>query len=126
MVNIHPIGAVTIGQEGRADHIPELIKVGAVGISETANPSWIPPYMQGYDRSCQEAVYLHCEDKYLAGAGYKQELRQKAEACRYNNAVEDIIVARDIYWQGTGTRLHLCHCSTGAVLRCLGWRRIRA
>ena len=127
LVNIHPIGAVTIGQEGKElTDIPELIKVGAVGISEDGKSVMDTAL---YAKAMIEAakldavVFAHCEDKYLAAdgvinAGAKAE---KLKLAGISNAVEDIIVARDIILaKETGTRLHLCHCSTGGSVKMLG------
>ena len=57
----------------------------------------------------------HCEDKDLVGKGV---LNEGVASEKYNvpgipNSVEDIITARDILIAAeTGTKLHICHCST--------------
>ena len=119
LVNIYPIGAITIGQEGnKLTDIAELIKAGAIGISEDGK-SVIDTAL--YAKAMVEAarldtiVFAHCEDKALAAygvmnAGAKAE---KLGLMGISNAVEDIIVARDIILaKETGAKLHLCHCST--------------
>ena len=58
----------------------------------------------------------------IIGASYLQEpLVKKAKEMGFYgimNAVEDVIVARDILLaKNTGARLHLCHCSTKDSVR---------
>lgn len=119
LVNIHPIGAITLEQEGNElTDIPALINVGAIGISEDGKSVMDTAL---YSKALKEAtrldiiVFAHCEDKSLAGNGHINA-GQKAEELGLegiSNAVEDIIVARDIILaKETGARLHLCHCST--------------
>ena len=60
-------------------------------------------------------VFAHCEDINLVRGGVVN-MDEKAKALGMpgiSNAVEDVIVARDILLaKETGARLHLCHCST--------------
>ncbi len=119
IVNILPIGAVTVGQEGRElCDIREMAKAGAIAISEDGKS--VPDtalYAEGMRQAavCGIPVFAHCEDKSLAGngvinAGAKAKELKLPMIC---NAVEDIIAARDILLaKATGARLHLCHCST--------------
>lgn len=119
LVNIHPIGAITIGQEGNElTDISEMIKAGAVGISEDGK-SVIDTSL--YAKAMEQAarlgtlVFAHCEDKSLAANGVINAGNKARELSveGISNAVEDIIVARDIILaKETGARLHLCHCST--------------
>lgn len=119
LVNVHPIAAITIGQEGKklAD-ISALVKAGAVGISEDGKTVMDTSL---YAKALEEAsklgivVFAHCEDKSLAANGV-MNAGEKAEELGLegiSNAVEDIIVARDVILaKDTGVKLHLCHCST--------------
>ena len=65
-------------------------------------------------------VLAHCEDINLVHGGV-MNADAKAEALGLlgiTNAVEDVIVARDILLsKETGARLHLCHCSTEDSVR---------
>ena len=60
-------------------------------------------------------MFSHCEDKALVDGGV-MNAGDKAEELGLpgiTNAVEDVIVARDILIsKETGAQLHLCHCST--------------
>lgn len=119
LVNIHPIGAITLEQQGNElTDIPSLIDAGAIGLSEDGK-SLIDTAL--YAKAMEEAskldiiVFAHCEDKSLAGNGAINAGKKAEELglAGISNAVEDIIVARDIILaRKTGTRLHLCHCST--------------
>ena len=119
LVNIYPIGAITLEQEGRElTGISSLVNAGAIGISEDGK-SVIDTAL--YAKAMEEAaqlgivVFAHCEDKSLAGNGAINAGSKAKELglAGISNSVEDIIVARDIILaKETGARLHLCHCST--------------
>lgn len=118
-VHVLPIGAVTLGQEGTvlAD-IEGMKKAGAVAISEDGK-SVMDTLV--YRKALQEAarvgipVFAHCEDKNLVDGGV-MNAGAKAEELGLpgiTNAVEDVIVARDILMSKEAkNQLHLCHCST--------------
>lgn len=118
-VNIHIIGAITKGQEGKVlVDIPALVKAGAVAISEDGK-SLMDTAL--YKKAMEEAakidipVFAHCEDNYLAADGVINagEKAKELGLPGISNAVEDIIVARDIMLaREAGAKLHLCHCST--------------
>ena len=119
VVNILPIGAVTIGQEGiELSDISAMVKAGAAAISEDGKSVMDAAlYAEGMRHAARSGipVFAHCEDKSLAGNGVINA-GKKAEELKLpgiSNAVEDIIVKRDIQLaKETGARLHLCHCST--------------
>ncbi|NLK99741.1 MAG: dihydroorotase [Clostridiales bacterium] len=118
-VNIYPIGAITQGQEGNTlTDILKLAKAGAVGFSEDGKSVMDTAL---YAKAMEEVakigmvIFAHCEDKALAANGVMNAGRKAEELGLegISNAVEDIIAARDIILaQETGTKLHLCHCST--------------
>lgn len=118
-VHILPVGAVTVGQSGKdLCDISEMKKAGAVALSEDGK-SVMDTLV--YRHGMQEAVkagipvFAHCEDRSLVDGGV-MNAGPKAEELGLpgiTNAVEDVIVARDILMaKETGCRLHLCHCST--------------
>lgn len=118
-VHILPVGAVTVGQEGKklAD-IQGMKEAGAVALSEDGKSVMDTAlYREGlYEAArCNLPVFAHCEDKSLAGNGVMNK-GKKAEELGLpgiSNAVEDVIAARDIFMsKEAGNRLHLCHCST--------------
>jgi dihydroorotase len=118
-VHVLPVGAVTLGQEGRQlTDIEGLVQAGAVALSEDGK-SVMDSLL--FRKSMEDAARLeipmfsHCEDKSLVDGGV-MNAGEKAEELGLpgiTNAVEDVIVARDILIsKETGARLHLCHCST--------------
>ena len=118
-VHILPIGACTIGQEGKelAD-IEGMKDAGIVALSEDGKSVMDSALFR---KSLNEAARLdlpmfsHSEDKALVEGGVMNK-GQKAEELGLpgiTNSVEDVIVARDIIMsKEAGNRLHLCHCST--------------
>lgn len=118
-VHVLPVGAVTLGQEGKeiAD-IRGMKEAGAVAISEDGKSVMDTlAYRKGLKEAaaCGIPMFAHCEDKSLVDGGV-MNAGKKAEELGLpgiTNAVEDVIVARDIFLsKETGNRLHLCHCST--------------
>lgn len=118
-VHILPVGAVTIGQEGRelAD-IAGMKAAGAAALSEDGKSVMDSLlFRRGLQVAAKEGLpmFSHCEDKALVDGGV-MNAGAKAEELGLpgiTNAVEDVIVARDILMaKETGCRLHLCHCST--------------
>ena len=123
-IHVLQVGAVTKGQLGKelAD-IEGMVKAGCPAISEDGKSVM---NSQVYRECMKEAARLHipvlahCEDINLVHGGV-MNADAKAEALGLpgiTNAVEDVIVARDILLsKETGARLHLCHCSTEDSVR---------
>ncbi len=118
-VHVLPIGAVTVGEEGKelAD-IEGMKQAGIVALSEDGK-SVMDSLL--FRKGLQEAARLHlpmfshCEDKPLVDGGVMNygEKSKELGLPGITNAVEDVIVARDILMsKETGCKLHLCHCST--------------
>lgn len=119
LVHILPVGAVTVGQEGKelAD-IEGMVRAGAAAVSEDGKSVMDTLlYREGMEEAEKAGipVFAHCEDKQLVDGGVINE-GKKAEELGFKgitNAVEDVIAARDIFMaKETGAQLHLCHCST--------------
>lgn len=118
-VHVIQLGAVTKGQEGEelAD-IAGMAEAGCHAISEDGKSVMNASlYRQGMKQAKEAgiSVFAHCEDITMVEGGV-MNADDKAEALGLKgitNAVEDVIVARDILLaKETGVRLHLCHCST--------------
>lgn len=118
-VNVIQIGAVTIGQQGEelAD-IAGMAKAGCHAISEDGKSVMNASLYRKAMHLAKEngiSVFAHCEDITMVEGGV-MHADEKAKALGLKgitNAVEDVIVARDILLaKETGVRLHLCHCST--------------
>ena len=118
-VHVIQLGAITVGQAGEelAD-IAGMAEAGCCAISEDGksvmNASLYRKAMK-IAKECGIAVFAHCEDITMVEGGV-MHADKKAETLGLKgitNAVEDVIVARDILLaKETGVRLHLCHCST--------------
>jgi dihydroorotase len=118
-INILPIAAITANQEG--EYITDFAALknhGAVAVSEDGKSVMNARIARQAMRLAaieDVPVFAHCEDKNLAARGVMNAGEHAKELGLYGimNAVEDVIVARDILLaKNTGARLHLCHCST--------------
>ncbi len=108
-VTVLPVGAVTLGQKGEeVTDIKAMKEAGICAISEDGKSVMNSQvYREAMEIAAREGVTVlaHCEDINLVHGGALGE-----DIC---NAVEDIIIARDILLaKETGAKLHLCHCST--------------
>lgn len=118
-VHILPVGAVTVGQNGTelAD-IKGMKEAGAVALSEDGKSVMDALlFRKGLQEAaaCEMPMFSHCEDKSLVDGGVMNAGKRAEELGLpgITNAVEDVIVARDILLaKETGCQLHLCHCST--------------
>lgn len=117
--HIIQLGAVTAGQKGEelAD-IGGMAREGCHAISEDGKSVMNASlYRKGMKlaKKAGISVFAHCEDINMVEGGV---MNADDNAVRLGlkgitNAVEDVIVARDILLaKETGVRLHLCHCST--------------
>lgn len=118
-IHIYPVGAVTLGQNGvEPTDVAAMKEAGIYAISEDGKSVMNSlVYREGMMRAKENdiVVMAHCEDKNLVGKGAINAgpVARKIGVEGIPNAVEDIIVARDILLaKETGARLHLCHCST--------------
>lgn len=118
-IHVYPVGAITIGQAGETlTDIEGMVEAGAKAISEDGKSVMNAAL---YEKAMKEAARLgipvmaHCEDKNLVGKGAMNagKVAEHLGIPGITNAVEDVIVARDILLaKETGAKLHLCHCST--------------
>lgn len=118
-INVLPIAAITAGQDGEfITDFEKLYASGAVAVSEDGKSVMNARVARQAMRLAAEVgipVFAHCEDKNLVARGVINAGDKAKELGLYGimNAVEDIIVARDIILaKNTGAQLHLCHCST--------------
>lgn len=128
LVNIIPVGAVTKGQEGHelAD-ITDMKRAGALALSEDGKSVMDAAlYLEGLKEMKKHGLVMlaHCEDKALVKKGVLNAGKKAEELGMegISNAVEDVIVARDILLaKESGARLHLCHCSTKDSVSLVKW-----
>lgn len=123
-INVLPIAAITAGQDGEfITDFERLHENGAVAVSEDGKSVMNARVARQAMRLAAEVgipVFAHCEDKNLAARGVMNAGEKAKEMGFYGimNAVEDVIVARDILLaKNTGAKLHLCHCSTEDSVR---------
>ncbi len=118
-INVMQVGAVTKGQMGEelAD-IEGMYHAGCRAISEDGKSVMNANlYREGMKMAAKFdiPVLAHCEDiNMVNGGSVNADAHTRALGLKgITNAVEDVIVARDILIsKETGARLHLCHCST--------------
>lgn len=123
-IRVLQVGAVTKGQQGKelAD-IRGMAQEGSPAISEDGKSvmdSGIYRQAMKIAKECNIPVLAHCEDIHLVEGGVvNADPKMEALGLKgISNAVEDIIVARDILLaKETGVKLHLCHCSTKDSVR---------
>ncbi len=119
VVNVYQVASVTMEQLGtQPTDIESLKAAGCAAISEDGKSvmdSNVYREAMKAAANCGITVMAHCEDKNLVNGGALNDSAKSRElgVRGITNAVEDIIIARDILLaKETGCRLHLCHCST--------------
>ena len=119
VVNVLLVASVTLGQEGVTPvDIKALHKAGVIAVSEDGKSVMNAEVYREAMRACADCgmvVLAHCEDKNMVNGGALNQGSKSEELGikGISNAVEDVIVARDILLaKETGRKLHLCHCST--------------
>lgn len=123
-IHVIQVGAVTKKQEGKelAD-IAGMAASGSIAISEDGKSvmdSGLYAQAMHLAKELDLTVLAHCEDSNLVRGGVMNADAKAKELGLpgITNAVEDIIVMRDILLaRETGARLHLCHCSTKDSVR---------
>ena len=118
-IHVLQTGTVTKGMAGKEiTDIAEMVKAGAPAITEDGKSVMDSGVYREAMREAKKAgipVLAHCEDMNLVQGGVvNADANMEALGLKgISNAVEDIIVARDIMLAAeTGVHLHLCHCST--------------
>lgn len=118
-VHVIQIGAVTVGQQGEESaDIAGMAQAGCHAISEDGKSVMNASLYRKAMKLAKEndiSVFAHCEDITMVEGGvmHADEKAKKLGLKGITNAVEDVIIARDILLaKETGVRLHLCHCST--------------
>lgn len=118
-IHVYPVGAITKGQMGEElTDIAGMVEAGACAISEDGKSVMNADLYREAMKQAASAgipVMAHCEDKNMVGNGAMNAGKKSEELGipGITNAVEDVIVARDILLaKETGAKLHLCHCST--------------
>lgn len=119
LCKIHPIGAITKGQQGESlSDIGKMKSAGVVALSDdgkSVDNSLIMRLAMEYAADFGLRCLCHCEDKSLVDGGvvnegYNSTLTGLKGSLR---AAEDIMIARDIALsESLGIPVHICHVST--------------
>lgn len=118
IVNVLPVGAITVGQEGKElTDMEKLVEAGICAVSDDGRSVMDAKLLKeamDYTRQFDIPMLSHCEDMSLMGGSMNEGKNSKIFGLKgIGNEAEDIITARDIILANTtGVRLHLCHVST--------------
>ena len=117
-INLYTIAAMTAGEEGEYLTDFEALKdAGAVAVSDNGGTIMNARTARQAMRQAAEVdipVFAHCEDTNLAARGVMNAGERAKELGLFGimDAVEDVIVARDILLaKNTGAKLHISHVS---------------
>ncbi|MBP2330162.1 dihydroorotase [Kibdelosporangium banguiense] len=134
LVDVHPIGAVTVGLKGE-----RLAEMGAMARSLAgvrifsddgmcvADPLIMRRALE-YSRGLDVLIAQHAEEPRLTvGAqAHEGEAAARLGLAGWPAAAEESIVARDCLLAGhVGARLHVCHVSTAGTADVLRWAKAR-
>lgn len=123
IVRVHPVGAITVRQEGSAlAEIGDMVAEGAVAISDDGRAvpdAGMVRLAMDYARAFGVPVLAHCEDSSLVAKGVVNEgaVSTRLGMAGWPAAAEEVCVAREIrVCELTGCRLHLQHLSTAGSI----------
>lgn len=118
-VHIVPVGAVTVGMEGKElTDMAAMKAAGAGAISEDGKTVMDRDVCRAgmeLARDLGLVTMAHCEHKGMLAGGVMNDgaVSRRLGLPGFCNGAEDVIAARDILLaEETGAKLHLCHCST--------------
>jgi len=118
-INVYQVGAITVGQAGtELSDIEGMVAAGCKALSEDGKSVMNAKLYRDAMKLAAKLdvpILAHCEDINMVNGGcVNADAKTQAMGLPgITNAVEDVIVARDILIaKETGARLHLCHCST--------------
>lgn len=122
-VHIHPVGALTLGGEGKMlCEYADMQSAGVVAVGDSDRSVADSALMRRaleYASTFELPVFAHCEDRGLAAGGVINEglVSTQTGLPARPPAAESIAVARDLALvEMTGARWHLRHLSTASAL----------
>ena len=132
LVDVHPVGAVTVGLRGE-----RLAELGGMARSGAAvrvfsddgvcvHDALLMRRALEYSRGLGAMVAQHAEDPRLTAGAQAHEGRIAAQLglAGWPAAAEESIVARDcLLARDAAARLHVCHASTAGTVQVLEWAR---
>ncbi|MFI9010574.1 dihydroorotase [Actinosynnema sp. NPDC053489] len=132
LVDVHPVGAVTVGLEGvKLAELGTMAKAGVRVFSDDGHCVHDPLIMRRaleYSKALDVVVAQHAEEPRLTvGAqAHEGERASRLGLQGWPAAAEESIVARDcLLALHAGARLHVCHVSTAGTADVLRWAKAR-
>ncbi|MEE2034026.1 dihydroorotase [Rhodococcus chondri] len=133
LVDVHPVGAVTVGLEGRqlAEMGTMAAGVGQVKLFSDDGKCVYDPLMMRraleYSASLGVLVAQHAEEPRLtvgAVVAHEGPTAARLGLAGWPRAAEESIVARDaLLARDAGARVHICHASTAGTVALVEWAR---
>ncbi len=119
LCKVHPIGAITVGENGEAlAEAGKMKAAGAVALSDDGKSvanSYLMRLAMEYANDFNLKCLCHCEDAALVDGGVVNE-GYNSTVCGLKGsprAAEDIMIARDIALaESLNVPVHICHVST--------------
>lgn len=119
LVRVYPIGAITIGREGKTMvEMGEMKRAGVVALSDDGDPVSNPRIMRlalEYANQFDIPIISHSEDKSLVADGVMNEGHMSTilGLKGISRAAEEVMVARDVILaETTKSPIHIAHVST--------------
>lgn len=132
LVDVHPVGAVTVGLEGSKLAEMGMMAASPAGVrmfsddGRCVNDPLVMRRALEYARALDAVVAQHAEDHRLTVGAQAHEgpVAARLGLAGWDPAAEESIVARDVMLAATaGARLHVCHLSTARSAEVLRWAR---
>lgn len=132
LVDVHPVGAVTVGLEGRQLTEMGLMASGIAGVRLfsddgvcVADPLVMRRALE-YAAGLGVLIAQHAEEPRLTVGAVAHEGPNAARLglAGWPRAAEESIVARDVLLaRDAGARVHICHASTAGTVEILKWAK---
>ncbi|MGK2316017.1 dihydroorotase [Gordonia rhizosphera] len=132
LVDVYPIGAVTVGLEGKQLAEMGMMNAGVAGVRMfsddgkcVADPLLMRRALE-YAKSLDVLIAQHAEEPRLTVGAIAHEgpTASRLGLTGWPRAAEESIVIRDaLLARDAGTRVHICHASTEGTVELLRWAR---
>ncbi|MBB5959110.1 dihydroorotase [Saccharothrix tamanrassetensis] len=132
LVDVHPVGAVTVGLKGeKLAELGTMAKAGVRVFSDDGHCVHDPLIMRRaleYSKALDVVVAQHAEEPRLTTGAQAHEGERAARLGLqgWPAAAEEAVVARDcLLAKQVNARLHVCHVSTAGTADVLAWAKAR-
>jgi len=128
-IEVIQVSSLTKGMQG--EELVPLRNLKAAGLSVVSEDGRsvmnAKTYMDAMEICAEEDLLVldHCEDEDMKGKGvFHTNAAKRLGVGAIPNVVEDVMIARDLLIaKHTGTRLHICHCSTRDSVQFMRWAK---